>query len=161
MPGDRLALAVFVCCKQKLVRVLQELLQLIDPLLLVRIDDVERTELVLDVHAEPSPLLLLIFLRDVRSALGQVADVTNARLDDEIVSEIALDRARLGRRFDDHQTLVFSVRRHRRVTIASPNKLEYSEHAADAPLQPDRNPLRACALRPLPAAGDGQRESSE
>src|SRR6202040_3344849 len=100
------------------------------------------------VPAEPRPLLLLVFLRDVRRALGQVANVTYARLDDEIVAEIPLDRARLGRRFDDHQTLVFSVRGHRRVTIASPNKLEYSGHAARTPLQPDRNPLRACALRP-------------
>src|SRR5260221_716391 len=50
VPGDRLALTVLVCREQELVRILQELLQLADPFLLVRVDDVERTELVLDVH---------------------------------------------------------------------------------------------------------------
>ena len=153
MPGDRFALAVFVCCEQELVRVLQELLQLADPFLLVRVDDVERPELVLDVHAEPRPLLLLVFLRDVGGALGQVTDVADARLDDEIVSEVALDRPRLGRRLDDHQALVLSVRWHRRVTIARPHEVEYSGHAADTPLQPDRDPLGTCSLRALPAAG--------
>ena len=75
VPGDRLALAVFVGREQELVGVLQELLQLADLLLLVRVDDVERLEVVLDVDAEPRPLLLLVLLRDVGGALGQVADV--------------------------------------------------------------------------------------
>jgi hypothetical protein len=112
MPGDRLAFAVFVRREQELVGVLQELLQLGDPLLLVRIDDVEGPEPVGDVDSETCPLLLLVFLRDVGGALGQVANVAHARLDDEVVAEVALDRPRLGGRLDDHETLLFSVPGH-------------------------------------------------
>ena len=107
VPGDRLALAVFVRCEQELVGVLQELLQLADLLLLVRVDDVERQEVVLDVDAEPGPFLLLVLLRDVRRALRQVANVANARLDDEAVAEEALDRPRLRRGLDDDEALSF------------------------------------------------------
>ena len=71
VPGDRLALAVFVRREQELVGVLEERLQLGDLLLLVRVDDVERAEVVLDVDAEPRPLLLLVLGRDVRGALRE------------------------------------------------------------------------------------------
>src|SRR5439155_7653170 len=94
VPGNRLALAVFVRRQQELVGILQELLQLADLLLLVGIDDVERLEVVLDVDAEARPLLFLVFLRDIGGALRQVAYVADARLDDEIVAKIALDRPR-------------------------------------------------------------------
>ena len=133
VPGDRLALAVFVGREQELVGLLQELLQLADLLLLVRVDDVERLEVVLDVDAEPRPLLLLVLLGDVGGALGEVADVADARLDDEVVPEVALDRPRLRGRLDDHQALVFGLRSHRRVTIARPDEVEYSRRCGQAP----------------------------
>ena len=84
VPGDRLALAVLVRREQELVGVGEQLLQLRDRLLLVRVDDVERLEVVLDVDAEARPRLLLVLLRDVGGALGKVADVADARLDDEV-----------------------------------------------------------------------------
>ena len=59
VPGDRLALAVLVRREQELGGVLQLALQLVDLLLLVGIDDVERLEVVVDVDAEARPRLLL------------------------------------------------------------------------------------------------------
>src|SRR5438093_444707 len=160
VPGDRLALAVFVRRQQELVGLLQELLQLADLLLLVGIDDVERLEVVLDIDAEARPLLLLVFLRDVGGALGQVADVADARLDDEIVAEIALDRPCLGGRLDDHQAPVPFLRSHRRVTIAGRQEVEYPPDAAKPLLQPRRRRLLAHPLRPLPPALRGARAAA-
>src|SRR6184192_646220 len=92
-------------------------------------------EVVLDVDAEPRPLLLLVLLRDVGGALGQVTNVTNARLDDETVAEIALDRAGLGRGLDDDEPLVLLLCSHRRATIPRRQEVEYSSDAADPRLQ--------------------------
>ena len=64
-------------------------------MLLVGVDDVERVEALLDVHAELAvPLALL--LRNVRGSPREVADVADARLDDEVAAEVAGDRPRLG-----------------------------------------------------------------
>ena len=96
MPGDRLALAVLVRCEQELVRLGELLLQIRDDALLVGVDDVVRLELAIDVDAElavPGP----VCRRHVGGALGEVADVPDARLDDEVAPEVAGDRARLGR----------------------------------------------------------------
>ena len=101
VPGDRLALAVFVGREQELVGVLEERLQLGDLLLLVRVDDVERAEVVLDVDAEPRPLLLLVLSRDVRGALRKVADVADGGLDDEVRTEVSRDGPGLRRGLDD------------------------------------------------------------
>jgi hypothetical protein len=102
MPRDRLAFAVFVGRQQELVGLGELLLQVGDDPLLVRVDDVERLEPVLDVDAELSvPRSLL--LRDVGGTVRQVADVAHARLDDEVAAEVAGDRARLGRGFDDDE----------------------------------------------------------
>src|SRR5205807_1092314 len=81
----------------------QQLLQLVDLGLLVRADDVQRLEVVVDVNAEPGPGLLLVLRRDLRCAVGQVADVPNAGLDHVPGAEVALDRLRLGRRLHDHE----------------------------------------------------------
>ena len=101
VPGDRLALAVFVRREQKLVGLVQKLLQIGDALLLLGVDDVQRLEVVVDVDAEASPRFLLVFGGHVGGALGEVADVADARLDVEIGTEKALDRPRFCRRFDD------------------------------------------------------------
>ncbi len=122
MPGDRLALAVFVRREQELVGDLEQLLQLGDLLPLVGVDDVEGLEVVVDVDAEARPALLLVLLRDVGRALGQIADVTDARLDDEAVAEVALDRLGLRRGLDDDEASVLCVLCHRRVTIARVSK---------------------------------------
>src|SRR6185437_8170953 len=73
-----------------------------------------RLEAVLDVDTEARPRLALVLLGDLGGAVGQVANVPHGRLDDEIRSQVAGDRARLRRRLDDDKSL-----RHRRVTIAT------------------------------------------
>ena len=105
MPGDRLAFAILVRREQELVRVAQPLLQIRDGLLLLGVDNVERLEVVVDVHAEPRPLLLLVFGGHVGRALGQVTDVADARLHVEVGAEEALDRASLCGALDDYESL--------------------------------------------------------
>ena len=102
VPGDRLALAVLVRREQELVRVAELLPQVRDHTLLVGVDNVERLELVLDVHAELAVTLALL-LRDVRGPVREVADVPDARLDDEVAAEVAGDRPRFGGRLDDDE----------------------------------------------------------
>ena len=113
VPGDRLALAVLVRREQELVGAGELLLQLRDRLLLVRVDDVERLESVLDVNPEARPRLPLVLLGDLGRAVRQVANVAHGGLHDEVRPEVAGDRSRLRRGLDDDQAL-----RHRRVTIA-------------------------------------------
>jgi hypothetical protein len=103
VPGDRLALAVLVGREQELVRGSELLPEVRHDTLLVGVEDVERLEPVLDVHAERAEPRLVALL-DVRRPLRQVADVADARLHDEVAAEIAGDRARLGGRFDDDET---------------------------------------------------------
>src|SRR5581483_12205629 len=53
VPGDRLSLAVFIGGEVELVDALQRVAQLGDGGALVRSDDVQRLESVIDVHTEP------------------------------------------------------------------------------------------------------------
>ena len=57
----------------------------------IRQDDVFGLEPGIDVHAE--------------LALGQIADVSHRRDDLEVAPQVFVDRLRLGRRLDDHQSL--------------------------------------------------------
>ena len=112
MPGDRLALAVLVSREQELVGVREPLLERVDDLLLVLVDDVERLERMLDVdtqRAEAFPLRL----GNVRSAVGEVANMADARLHGELAAEVAGDGPRFRRALDDDQP-----RCHRRDTLA-------------------------------------------
>ena len=111
MPGDRLALAILVRREQELLGVLEMLLERGDDLLLARVDDVVGLEALVDVDAE-RPEALPLRLRDVGRAVGQVADVADARLDGVVAPEVAGDRPRLGGAFDDDQALS-----HRRDTL--------------------------------------------
>src|SRR6204780_1710427 len=104
VPGDRLALAVFICGQQQFVGVLEQVLELGDLLPLVGVDDVERLEVGVDVHAEARPWLPAVLRRYLRSLVRHVADVADARLDHVVLAEVARDRACLGRRLDDHET---------------------------------------------------------
>ena len=101
VPRDGLALAVFVGREEELVGVLELSLQLGDLLLLVRVDDVERLEALLDVDAEPRPRLALEALGDRGRAVGKVADVTDGRLDHEVGTEVSGDGPSLRRGLDD------------------------------------------------------------
>ncbi len=95
VPGDRLALAVEVGREEDDVRALGRLLDVVDLLATVLVDDVFGLELVVDVHAELA----------LAGVLGQVADVAVGREHAVIRPQIALDGARLGRRFDDDEVL--------------------------------------------------------
>ena len=75
-----------------------------DLALLLRRHDVERLELVVDVHAEAGPRLALVLGRDVRGPAREVADVADRRLDDVVAAEVGRDLLGLGRRLDDHET---------------------------------------------------------
>src|SRR5687768_12589505 len=65
--------------------------------------DVVRSEVLIDVDAEPTPLLLLDLLRHVGRRLREVADMAIACLDAVLVAEEAAECLRLRRRFDDHE----------------------------------------------------------
>jgi hypothetical protein len=103
VPGDRLALAVLVRGEVELVGLLEQPAQLADLLLLVAGHDVDRGEVLVDVDAEAGPRLALVLGRDLGGALRQVADVADRGLHDVATSEVARNRARLGRRLDDHE----------------------------------------------------------
>ena len=103
VPRDGFALAVLIGGEEEFVGLGQELLELPDLGLLVGVDDVDRLEVVLDVHAEPAHLAGVL-LGHLGGAVRQVADVPDARLDDITGAEVALDRLRLGRRLDDDES---------------------------------------------------------
>ena len=60
VPGDRLTLAILIGRKVQLVRLLEQLLEFGDLLLLVAGDDIQSFEIVLNVDAEAGPCLPLI-----------------------------------------------------------------------------------------------------
>ena len=123
MPGDRLAFAVFVRREQELVGVLQLRLQIGDDLLLPRVDDVERLEVLVDVDAEARPGLVLVLRGDLGGVVRQVADVADRRLDDVVLAEVAGDRLRLGRRLDDHEPLALGCSHFaRHLSAAGPDR---------------------------------------
>ncbi len=103
VPRDGLALAVLIRGEEEFVGLAQQLLELLDLLLLVRVDHVDGLEVVFDVHTEAAHLAGVL-LRHLRGAVGKVADVPDARLDDVAGAQVALDRLRLGRRLDDDES---------------------------------------------------------
>jgi hypothetical protein len=97
VPRDGLTLAVLVGGEVELVGVLEQALELGDVGLLVAGDDVVRLEAVVDVDGHPPPRLVLDLRRGVGGPLGQVADVSDGRLHDEVPAQVARDGAGLGR----------------------------------------------------------------
>ncbi len=91
VPGDGLALAVAVRGQVQLVDVLEQVLQLGDGALLLRADDVERLEVVVDVHPEAGPRLGLVLGGHVSGVARQVADVAAGRFDDVVGAQITGD----------------------------------------------------------------------
>ena len=106
VPTDRLALAIFVGREVEHVGAFERVLELLDLFLLLGGDDVERLEVVVDVDPEARPGLLLHLGRDLRRRGREIADVADRRLDLEAFGQEGRDRARLGRRFHDDQTLL-------------------------------------------------------
>jgi hypothetical protein len=103
VPRDGLALAVLVGGEQEFVGFLEQVLELGDLLALVGVDQVERLEVAVHVHAEPAHRGALVLLGHFVGARGQVPDMADRGLDGVTRSEVALDRLRLGRRLDDDQ----------------------------------------------------------
>src|SRR5262249_32917298 len=105
VPRDRLTLAVLVSREVELAGVGQRVLELLDDVLLLLRDDVDRLKVVPDVDAEPSGVRSLEPLRHFARVARQVADVTDTRLHDVVRAEIPRDRAGLRGRFDDYERL--------------------------------------------------------
>lgn len=103
MPRDGFALAVLIGGEEEFVGVGQQLFELSDLGLLVGVDDVDRLEVVFDVHTEAAHLAGVL-LGHLGGAVREVADVPDARLDDIAGAEVALDRLRLDRRLDDDES---------------------------------------------------------
>ncbi len=111
MPGDGLALAVFVRREEELVGVLEQALELGDLLPLVAVHDEKRLEVVIYVDAEPGPGLAPVLGRDLGRAVGHVADVADAGLDHIALAEVPRDGPGLGRGLDDDQLGAMTVTR--------------------------------------------------
>ena len=109
MPGDGLALAVFVSGQVDLVHRLEQSLQVGHDGLLGGGDDVERFETVVDIDPETGPRFTLVGRRYFVRPPGQVPDVADGGLHDEVRAQHAADGAGLGRRLDDHQGLTHGV----------------------------------------------------
>src|SRR5262245_21988767 len=65
--------------------------------------DVVRREVLLDVDAQTSPVLLLDLLGDLRCRLGKITNMSVARLNPVLVAEEAAENLGLGWRFDDDE----------------------------------------------------------
>ena len=94
VPRNGLALAILIGGEIELVGILEQALQTADVALLVGIDQVEGLEVVLDIDAEHFPFLVGAF--DLGGTHGEIADMANGRLDDEVLSEETRDGAGLG-----------------------------------------------------------------
>ncbi len=103
VPTDRLALAVRVRRQQQLRRFLDGDFQVRHLFLLVAGNDVVGREVLIDIDAEPSPVLLLYFLGDFGGRLRQITNMPEARLDPVLVAEEAAERLRLRGRLDDDE----------------------------------------------------------
>jgi hypothetical protein len=110
VPGDGLALAVFIGGEQEFVGVLEQALELGDLLALVAVHDEQRLEVVVDVDAEPGPRLAPVLGRDLGRAVRHVADMADAGLDHVALAEVPGDRPGLGRGLDDDQLGTVAVR---------------------------------------------------
>ncbi|CAB4624492.1 unannotated protein [freshwater metagenome] len=104
MPSNSFTLAVLISSQEKFVCFFEQRLKLGDLLLLIRIHDINRREIVIDVHPEASPRLFLVLLWDVSGLLGQVADVAHAGIDDIAGTQIFLDGFGLSWGFNNHQS---------------------------------------------------------
>ena len=103
VPRDALALAVLVGGEDELAGLAQRVLQLADDGLLVGRDDVQRLEVLLDVHAEAGPVEGLVLGGNLLGVARQVAHVAHRGLHAVARRQEGADGARLRRRLDDDQ----------------------------------------------------------
>ena len=103
MPGDCFTFTVLVCCEDQFIGIFEELFELINLLLFIRVDDIKRGEFILDIDAFARPGKLLEFLWDVRGPLWQVADMTNRGFYYITLAKIASDFLRFGWGLNDDE----------------------------------------------------------
>ncbi len=96
VPGNGFAFPILISSQIELTSVLQQLLEFLDLSLLVLGHDIERLEVVFGVNTEPGPRLRLVAGGDLGGVSRQVADMTDAGLDDVSVAEVAGNRPGLG-----------------------------------------------------------------
>ena len=80
MPGNRLALAVFICSQQQQIHFLEFLLQVSDTLLGITTHHIERLKLLVDLYAQAGPFLALVLGGDLIRPMGQVPHMTHRGL---------------------------------------------------------------------------------
>ena len=100
MPAYRLAFPIRVGRENQLRRVLHRGLEGRDVFLLVRGDDIVRREVPVSVDTHAAPRLALDLRRHFGGGLGQIANVTVARLDPVLVTEEAGQGSGFGGRLD-------------------------------------------------------------
>jgi hypothetical protein len=105
VPGDRFTFAIFISSKKEFIGILHVLFKFFDLLLLIGVDHIEGSKTLFDVDTLFSPGELLIFLRDIRSSLWQIADMPDRCLYNIVIAEIACDLSRFRRRLDDDEFL--------------------------------------------------------
>ena len=89
MPRDGLTLAVTICGQIQLVDIFEQAFEFGDRALLLRADDVERLEVLVDVDPEAGPGLRLVLRGHVGRGARQVADVPPGGLDDVVRAQVA------------------------------------------------------------------------
>ena len=105
VPGDCLSLTVTIGGEVELVGLLEQPLELSNRRLLLRGHDVDRCELVIDVHTGARPRLPLVLRRDLGRARREVTDVPLAGPHDVLGSQISANHRRLVGRLDDDKAL--------------------------------------------------------
>ena len=113
VPADALTLAVFISREEQLVSPLEGVLELLDHLLLVLGNHVERFEVGFGVHTEIGPLLSLVSGWNLAGVVGQVAHMAHGGLHPVSLGEETTDGSSLRRALDDDQ----GVRHVRQVTV--------------------------------------------
>ena len=103
VPRNGLTLTILIRCEIELVAVLQQRLQLLDLILLVRRNHIERLEVIVDIDAHPGPALALVGRRHIGSVSRQVTNVADRGLDEKVVAEILRDFLCFRRALHDHE----------------------------------------------------------
>ena len=106
MPGDGLAFPVGVGGKDEFVGVLQQVLQFPNFGLTVGINDVEGSEVVVNIDAGAGPLFFLELGGNIGGAGREIADMTDGCGHNIAFTQIILDLLGLRCRFDNHQMVL-------------------------------------------------------
>src|SRR5699024_11491547 len=87
--------AVRVCCQIKLVTLFELGLKVSDLLFLIRANDVERSKIILGVHAQACPSFFFKLRRNISCTTRQVANMADLGLNDVVFTKVWLNLLRL------------------------------------------------------------------